>query len=162
MRILIILTTIVFLSCGPTETKSTSTTTADKSEVTPDYNVALTFINDYSAFCTPKSPPTNDENWIKNNSLLTDNFKTTYYNLLDSTRKIDPELGLGFDPIFDAQDFPDKGFVIVNSDKDNYVTVKGKDWPEFVLVLKVVEQNGKTLVDGSGIINIPVDKKAKR
>jgi hypothetical protein len=164
MRTLLILATIVFLSCSrQNETNTTSSSTTNKSESTPDNNVALTFINDYALFCEPKSPPTNDTNCIRNNSLLTNNFKSTYYNLIHSARKDDPEMGLGFDPIFDAQDFPDKGFVMVKSDsKDGFVTVKGKDWPEFTLVLKIVVQNGKSLVDGSGVINIPADKKAKR
>ena len=164
MRLLLILTAFVFLSCSrQTETNNISATNSDKVDNSPDFNVALTFINGYATFCTPTSPPTNDTNWIRNNSLLTDSFKMTYYNLINSARKEDPELGLDFDPIFDAQDFPDKGFVLLNSDvKSGLVTVKGKDWPEFVLVLKVVQQDGKSLVDGSGVINIPVDKRAKR
>jgi hypothetical protein len=40
--------------------------------------------------------------------------------------------------------------------------VRGKDWKEFILVLKVVSQNDKWLVDGAGIINIPTDKRAER
>ncbi len=132
-------------------------------ESKPDFNVALTFINDYATFCTPTSPPTNDTNWIENNSLLTDNFKRQYFSLLDSGKRIDAELGLGFDPIFDAQDFPDSGFVIAAWDeKTGFVTVRGKDWPQFVLVLKVVSHNHKSLVDGCGVINIPEDKRAKR
>jgi hypothetical protein len=164
MRVLLILTVFAFLSCSrQTETNNLSPTKSDKSENSPDFNVALTFINDYAAYCEPTSKSKNDTNWIRNNSLLTDNFKTTYENLINSARKDDPELGLGFDPIFAAQDFPGKGFVMVNSDtKGGFVTVKGKDWPEFVLVLKVVEQDGKSLVDGSGVINIPADKQAKR
>ena len=72
-------------------------------------------------------------------------------------------MGLDFDPIFDAQDFPDKGFELVSSDKNSgYITVKGKDWPEFVLVIRIVYLDNKWLVDGSGIINIPESKRAKR
>jgi hypothetical protein len=161
MKLLLAFTTLFFLSCTrPTETNTSSSTTEDTTEISQDANVALNFINDYSAFCNQKDQ---DANWIKNNALLTENFKSTYYHLLDSARKEDPELGLGFDPIFDAQDFPDKGFVVVNQDNaTGFVTIKGKDLPEFMLVLKVSEQNGKFLVDGSGVINIPVNKRAKR
>src|SRR5437764_4590505 len=102
-------------------------------------------------------------NWVERNPLLTNNFKTFYRNLLDAAQKEDPEVGLDFDPIFDAQDFPDKGFEIVNCDNETgYVTVRGKDWADFVLVLKVIQQDNKWLVDGSGVINIPVNKRAKR
>jgi hypothetical protein len=161
MKLLLAFTTLLFLSCNrQAETNTISSSTEKKTEISQDANVALNFINDYAAFCNQKDQ---DANWIRNNSLLTENFKSTYYQLLDSARKEDPELGLGFDPIFDAQDFPDKGFVIVDQDNTTgFVTVKGKDLPEFILVLKISEQNGKWLVDGSGVINILVEKRAKR
>jgi hypothetical protein len=101
--------------------------------------------------------------WIKQNSLLTDNFKNRYKGLLDSAQKKDPEIGLDFDPIFDAQDFPEKGFSIVKIDTlSRYVTVAGNDWKDFELVLKVEQEHNKWLVDGAGVINIPDDKRAKR
>ena len=161
-KLLLTFTAIIFFSCN-SHTETATSTNSVETENALDFNVALTFINDYVSFCNPKSPSANDKNWIRNNSLLSENFKTSYYNLIDSARKADPELGLDFDPIFDAQDFPEKGFVIAGSDNESgYVTVKGKDWPEFLLVLKVVRQNNKTLVDGSGVINIPSNKRAKR
>ena len=39
----------------------------------------------------------------------------------------------------------------------NYFNLDNKEQ-----VLKISEQNGKWLVDGSGVINIPADKRAKR
>lgn len=161
MKLLLAFTTLFFLSCTrQTATNESSASTENKTEISQDGNVALNFINDYTAFCSQKDQ---DTNWIRNNSLLTENFKSTYYHLLDSARKEDPELGLGFDPIFDAQDFPEKGFIVVDQDNTTgLVTVKGKDQPQFTLVLKVSKQNGKFLVDGSGVINIPVNKRAKR
>jgi hypothetical protein len=82
---------------------------------------------------------------------------------LDSAQKKDPELGLDSDPVFDAQDFPEKGFSILKVDTlSQYVTVVGNDWKEFELVLKVERENNKWLVDGAGVINIPDDKRAKR
>jgi len=72
-------------------------------------------------------------------------------------------MGLGADPIFDAQDYPSKGFELESIDETtNYLTMKGKDWSEFKLTMKVVEENGKWLVDGCGIVNIPKDKRAAR
>jgi hypothetical protein len=86
-----------------------------------------------------------------------------YKNLLDSGQKKDPELGLNSDPIFDSQDFPEKGFSILNADTLNgYVTVVGNDWKEFQLVLKIKQEHNKWLVDGAGLINIPEEKRAKR
>jgi len=70
--------------------------------------------------------------------------------------KVDPELGLDEDPIFDAQNYPDKGFELAAFDsKTNYVVVKGKNWPDFKLTLKMVAENNTWLVDGCGLIKIP-------
>lgn len=72
-------------------------------------------------------------------------------------------MGLDSDPILDAQDFPDKGFELVNCDSTaGFVTIRGKEWKDFILTVKVVDQNNKWLVDGAGVINIPVTKRARR
>ena len=165
MRLVIATAVIVgLLSCNSsTDVKSDSSTPLSETKVTPDFSVALNFINDYTKFSMPKAQASIDTNWIDRNELLTDHFKTAYRALLDSARKEDPELGLGFDPIFDAQDFPDKGFSIFKADTlGGYVTVVGNDWKEFELVLKVVQNDKKWLVDGAGVINIPGEKRAKR
>jgi hypothetical protein len=152
------------VSCN-SETKNKPETSGASPEkpITPDFSVALNFINDYTKFCTKTDQRSNTEEWIKQDSLLTDNFKNRFKTLLDSAKKKDPELGLDSDPIFDAQDFPDKGFSILKIDTLNrYVTVVGNDWKEFELVLKVEQENNRWLVDGAGVINIPGDKRAKR
>src|SRR4030095_5018719 len=165
MRSLVIAVfTVGLFSCNSeNKTKHETATSPPKEKAIPDFNVSLSFINDYTKFCAKPGQLTKTGDWIRNNSLLTDNFKNRYKNLLDSAQKKDPELGLGFDPIFDAQDFPEKGFSILKIDTLNrYVTVAGNDWKEFELVLKVEQGNNKWLVDGAGVINIPEDKRAKR
>ncbi len=162
MRNLILLLPIVtLLSCNSqTEAKVNILENEPKEHQSiPDCNVALTFINNYNEYSKVASVV----NWIEVDSLVTDHFKICYRSILDSAFKADPEMGLGFDPILNAQDSPDKGFEIVNCDNaTGYVTVRGKDWPDFVLVLQVIFQDNKWLVDGAGIINIPKDKRAKR
>jgi len=164
MRSFIIALLIFGLFSCNSENKTNSEASADQSQqkITPDFNVALNFINDYTKLCIqPQRTKTSE--WIRQNPLLTDRFKNRYTTLLDSAEKKDPELGLGSDPIFDAQDFPEKGFSILKIDTLNrYVTVVGNDWKEFELVLKVDQENNKWLVDGAGVINIPGDKRAKR
>ena len=82
---------------------------------------------------------------------------------MEEAYKIEPDLGLDVDPIFDAQDYPDKGFDLESFDrKTNFVVVKGKDWADFKLTLKMVLENENWLVDGCGIINIPKDKRIAR
>jgi len=165
MRSFIIgLFTIGLFSCNSeNKTKHETETSPSRQQEIPDFNVALSFINDYTKFCAKPGQLSKTGDWIRNNLLLTDNFKNRYKNLLDSAQKKDPELGLGFDPIFDAQDFPEKGFSILKADTlSGYVTVVGNDWKEFELVLKLGQENDKWLVDGAGVINIADAKRAKR
>jgi len=130
--------------------------------------VAVTFINDYTKHLKKDDEShIYDTNWIDCNPLLTKHFKEAYHSLLDSATKADPELGLDCNPIFDAQDYPDRGFSLSSYDSaSGYVTVVATDRHEFAggfpLVLKVVYQNSTWLVDGAGMINIPEDKRAKR
>lgn len=164
-KICLFLFVVLGVSCNThTDVESKNGTGSTETKQTPDFNVALKFINDYTAVCLSNPDATNMMNWILKNELLTDSFKKSYKNLVDSAKKADPEMGLDFDPIFDAQDFPDKGCELLNCDQNTgYITVKGKiDWPEFNLVLKVVSQNDKWLVEGCGVINIPENKRAKR
>ncbi len=139
-----------------------------KKESKIDTQVALKFINDYCEFCNQqfkknKSILSTDD-WIAKNSLLSISFKKSYKGLVDAAKKEDPELGLDFDPIFDAQDFPENGFELASVDDDQYITVKAKDpnWAGFTIKIKVVYQQNKWLVDGAGVINIPENKRAKR
>ena len=81
----------------------------------------------------------------------------------DSAYKVEPEDGLDFAPIVDGQDFPDNGFKIKSIDKaTGLVILQGIDWQDFEVVVKVVNENNKTLVNGSGIINIPTNKQSRR
>jgi len=130
MRSLIIAVFCFGLFSCNSEDKTNAETSAAPTEkpMVPDFNVALNFINDYTKLCTqPQRTKTSE--WIRQNPLLSDNFKNRYTSLLDSAEKKDPELGLGSDPIFDAQDFPEKGFSLLKIDTLNrYVTVAGIDW----------------------------------
>ena len=103
------------------------------------------------------------EEWVSSSKLTTTRFKTELKKLLAEAYKEDPELGLDADPIFDAQDYPDKGFELDYFDSNtNYVVAKGKDWPDFKLTMKMVLENNNWLVDGCGIINIPTAKRSTR
>lgn len=133
-----------------------------KANTAEEANVAMQVINEYVVFCSQSTESADD--WVAKNKLLTHKFKTSYKKLVESALKEEPESGLGFDPILDAQDYPDEGFELVNYDhKKGFVTLRGKDyWSNFILVMKVVKEKGKWLVDGSGVINIPRKMQAKR
>ncbi|MEW7292872.1 hypothetical protein [Aquimarina sp. 2304DJ70-9] len=146
--------------------KSDSTTTVqkelekiEKNNQNTNSQIAVDFINSYIE---------NNSNlgiieWTKASPLVTESFKKELENTITKAWEEDPELGLGFDPIFDAQDYPDKGVKLLKFDpKTGYVIVKGIKWNSFNLTLRIITENGKMLVDGSGIINIPEDKRSER
>ena len=133
---------VLLLSCNPrTEATNGNSTSPKELNLTPDFGIALKFVNDYAEYCAPSDQKRDERTWIEKNPLLTTNFKNIYKNILDSAQKEDPELGLDFDPIFDAQDFPDKGFSIIGADTSSgYVTVVGNDWKEFKLVRRLLRR----------------------
>lgn len=124
---------------------------------------ALAFINAYVKNVNKMNKAIGIMEWVNSNSLTTKSFKAELKRIMKEAYKQDPELGLGADPIFDAQDNPDKGFELETfNEKTHYLIVKGKDWPAFKLTMKIAEENGNWLVDGCGMVNIPTHKKAKR
>lgn len=125
-----------------------------------DYEVALKFINAYNKeFLNPHS---GSLEWLSKNKTSTQNLLQRYKQMLDSAEIADPELGLDFDPIINGQESDEQGYKIKKIDSTfGYVTVIGKSVPDFEIVLKVIEKNGVSLVDGSGAINIPKSKRSK-
>lgn len=125
-------------------------------------HIAVEFMNSYKKICDKNFDQTAIDKWVMNNAFLTDRFKITYKRILDNAAKEDPILGLDFDPIFNAQYYPDKGFKILRYDRSSgYVKLCGIDRTDFIVTVKVVFQNNKWLIDGAGIINIPKNKQRK-
>ena len=160
MKVLIILIGLTFFSCNPEQPKSNSIQNESEQSLKPDYKIALKFINDYVTFCNDLSSNLSTNQWLKNQPLVTTKFQNELEKIIIEAKTNDPELGLGFDPILDAQDYPDK-FELSKTD-DKYLIVKGIDWPNFQLTLKLDLIDGNWLVDGSGIINIPSNKRIER
>lgn len=124
---------------------------------------ALTFINSYVDNCNRMKESIGVVEWTNSNKLTTQSFKAELKRLMEEAYKLEPEMGLDADPIFDAQDYPDQGFELDSlDDKMNYIVVKGKNWPDFKLTIKMIKGNDEWLVDGCGIINIPYDKRISR
>ena len=184
-QIIFITTLVLFVSCGQgsgtrtakksknidknnyeqTDTNeqsvSTTETTIDKDN--SPVEVALTFINAYVDNCNKMNKSIGIVEWVNSNNLTTNSFKAKVKTMIEEAFKIEPEVGLDADPIFDAQDYPDEGFELVSFDsKTNFIVVKGKNWADFKLTIKVVLEDNKWLVDGCGIINIPNDKQRER
>jgi len=167
LRLVIIYTIILFISSGQSERekKDSIAPIPNKTLYQKDNKVenALKFINDYVTNLEKIGNKTEIIEWVNSNNLTTKSFKSELKKIIDDAYKTEPEVGLSFDPILDAQDNPEKGFELeVFDEKTNYLIIRGKDWQEFKLTMKVAEENGNWLVDGCGIVNIPDSKKSKK
>ncbi len=170
LKQILVLTIPFMLSCGDEGTAETTVSNENAQEieqeiVTPTegdkVENALNFINAYVENCNQLSQALDPVEWANASDLATTNFKSALKTMLDEAFAADPEMGLGADPIFDAQDYPENGFELESSEENsNYLTVKGIDWPDFKLTIKISEENGKWLVDGCGMVNIPDEKRA--
>ncbi len=149
MKPLIILTFLVTLFACETPKKEV------KTEV--DARIALEVMNNYVANCNALKDP---QKWVQNNRLLSHDFKEAYKSMIEDAFKEDPEMGLGFDPILNAQDFPEKGFKVSSVLLEKrMVILEGIDMPDFTVATRLVEINGKWLLDGAGAIRIPKPEK---
>lgn len=143
-------------------TKSKSIVRAKASEGI-NSRVGLDFINAYIDISNKRNEPIGIVEWVKATPLATQKFKRELEKMVNNAWEQDPELGLGFDPIFDAQDYPEEGVEILEFNAETgYLIVKGIKWESFNVTMKLVSQKGQTLVDGCGVINIPEDKRAER
>ena len=81
-----------------------------------DGQVALNFMNQYTGYLQSQFPALDETpgmlEWVEAHPDVSVNFKRALSELLEEGEKEAPGYGLGFDPILDAQDFPDDGFVI--------------------------------------------------
>lgn len=126
-------------------------------------DVALTFINDYVANCNKMNEQVGTDEWVESNHLVSKKFIYALQTIINNSYKEDPETGLDFNPIFDAQDWPEEGFELESFNTlTGYYVVRGKKWKEFRLAMKIINENGKWLVDGCGIVNIPYKYRIKR
>jgi hypothetical protein len=122
-------------------------------------NIALEFINSYVKNIEKLNGSKGMYEWVKNNKLVSEKFKIELKKIIDQAKRKNPSMGLSFDPILNAQEYPEKGFVLESYDKTtNYIIVKGIDWPEFRVPIKMILIDNTWLVDGCGIVNIPKEK----
>lgn len=94
--------------------------------------------------------------WVTANTHVSADFKRILKETLLKARQDDPEMGLGSDPIIDAQDFPDKGYLAkdikVEANKAS-VVMEGIEAPDFKIQVDAVLIDGKWLVNGIGGMN---------
>lgn len=125
-------------------------------------NTALTFINSYIEDCNKMKKSVGYLSFVKSSTLTTNSFKTELQKIVDDAEEENSEMGLDFDPIIDGQDYPEEGFELKHFDtKTNFIIVKGKNWAEFEVTMKLILENEKWLIDGCGIVNIPKNNQSK-
>ena len=158
--IIILLLGLTIFSCNSTDSKFETSKKETIQTSEPNYQVAIQFINDYLAYSNDFKSKVGLIEWVNKRTDVTVGFKAELKRIIDEAEKNDPELGLGFDPVLDAQDSPNK-FELDKSDSE-YLVVKGVKWIDFKLTLKLKLEGNKWLVDGAGIINIPENKRIER
>ncbi|MCF1191990.1 hypothetical protein LRR18_10380 [Mangrovimonas sp. AS39] len=125
--------------------------------------IATKFINDYVSNCNKMKEQIGIIEWVNSYPNVSQKFKSELTKMIQDAEEKDPEYGLGFDPIFDAQDYPDDGFKLTQFDSTtNYLTVEAKSWKGFAITMRIKKMDNEYLLDGCGVINIPKNKQAKR
>ena len=120
----------------------------------PITNVALRFINGYVNNCNKMKEQVGIIEWVESNPYASENLKSELKRIIEEANIAEPDYGLGFDPIFNAQDYPDEGFKLVDFDTiSGIVNVKDKILDGFNMPIKLVKENDKWFVNGVGIIN---------
>lgn len=160
MKNLLFVFGLLFISCNASDSKKENRFLEQTQTIETDYKVGLDFINDYLEFLFNYDEYSNRIEWISNREDVSETFKSELRTLQEEAKRENPEYGLGFDPILDAQDSPSK--FKIESKNGDYLIVKGVDWPDFRLTLKLTFNGERWLVDGAGVINVPNDKQIER
>lgn len=134
-------------------TASESTLVQTVASDTPDVQVALQFMNAYVQHI--REGAGDDQNrWIVGHPLLTVRCREAWLKMMDKAYKDDPEMGLGFDPFLNAQDYPEKGFEWKGGrDSSGWFRLSGVDWPDFTVPVRVVLEDDAWKVDAAGAVN---------
>ncbi|NDI98668.1 hypothetical protein GWA97_06235 [Flavobacterium sp. LaA7.5] len=122
------------------------------SDTSKGISVAEKFINDYVANCNKTNEAAPTLEWIVANPYASPEFKQAAKKLIEDAYHDDPEMGLGFDPIFNAQDYPEEGFII-NSREPSKIIAKAKGMENFTVPMSVTKVDGKWMVNSCGVIN---------
>lgn len=164
-QIIFITLLFLFISCGKENHKDSTKTPTDFSKETKTNEddapvVALAFINAYIADSNKMNESVGYVAFVNSSEVTTNEFKTELKRIVDDANKNDPEMGLDIDPLIPGNDYPDEGFELESFDKEtNLIVVKGKNWADFKVTIKMVLADNKWLIDGCGIVNIPESKQ---
>lgn len=135
-------------------TPDSATTTLSGIQREQAGRAALAFVNDHVNGLATRTDRSAMDAYITAHPLLTEDFKRAYHDLVAAAEAADPELGLDHDPVLNAQDHPDGGFIVQAVEARGLVTLRGVDRPDFRMQLRILERDGRWLVDGCGAVNM--------
>jgi hypothetical protein len=134
---------LLLASCSSDNTNKTAAvdsvipTTDDKTLMSEN---ALHFINDYVNNCNQMNKAVGVQEWVNTSDLASDSLRAIVKKAVEEA---DAETGLEYDPIFNAQDYPEEGFDLEAADEANSVVyVKGKNNTKYVLKMQMIRENG--------------------
>lgn len=160
MKNIIFITAILLLLCcgqdsnSKKDNKQIFADNIEQNKIIPE-EIALKFVNSYVDNCNKMKGAVGILEWVESNKMVTKSFKDELKRMIDEAYNKDSEIGLDHDPIFNAQDYPEKGFEIESFDRENNCLIlRGIDWPKFKLLIKISRENNTWLIDGCGSINI--------
>lgn len=153
---------VFIFSCSNKQTETTQNTVKDSTQVqesvTPDPQVAINFLNNYT-----KSEDKTSK-WIKSCGLVTDTYITQFIAAEKEQQKALADGGEPIDIVTGNMDWCETGYVLREFDsKTSYVLASGEnemsgcDEKIDPVVVKIVQVGNKWFVDGSGAINLPQD-----
>lgn len=114
-----------------------------------DASVALKFINDYVAQQDKLNGIEAIGAWVAANPDVTERYITAVRQEINDINN-EPETILDSDIILDSQDYDDAYVVVRTDESKGYVYLEGEKHKEFKVIVKLVQQNGKWLVDDCG------------
>src|SRR5690606_21128318 len=82
----------------------------------PNPQIAVDFINAYIDNVNKMGKSQEIREWIQSSEFVTTAFKTELVKLVTKALEKEPEVGLNYDPILNAQDYPEEGFELTNFD----------------------------------------------
>lgn len=147
-NIQLIVVLLVFTSCS--EAVNNESSGEINNSHFPD-SVALNFINEYVSFSNNIHFDHDINEWVKNNPNVTDDFKQEAKSFTMASSR---DTGLDFDPIFNAQDYPEEGFEIKEVSRSQLYTLCGKEWKEFEIKIQLTQVGDDWFVDGAGALNM--------
>ena len=180
----IVLAVFVNVNTFSASKKSNSTKNSSSVQNQPEaVKVALNVVNSLmkrNGFNGPSLISSETQDWVYGNSRFTDDFKTEYSNYVTGlnmdyvcSEDVDDERPdcvsyydlsneeqqfydkYGFYPFQKGQDAPKEVKFVRYNEKDGYIITNGGEWKDYIMYIKVINEDGQWKVDGAGRINIP-------